>query len=408
MLFSRRHTCLIASVLVLASLFVSGCKSTIGGPPVGGPVEVVVASIKAEPLVLTTQLPGRTAAYLTAEIRPQVNGIVQSRLFQEGAFVHAGDILYKIDPAPYEAALGQVKADLATAQANLATAEANLPSLKSRADRYRELVAIHAVGQQDYDDARAAVVQAEAVVTARKATIEASRAALETARINLAYTPIKAPISGRIGKSSITVGALASAYQGSALTTIQQINPVYVDVVQANADLLRLRASLESGRLKRDGGQNKVKLILEDGSTYPITGSLQFRDFTVDSSTGAVTLRMVFPNPREVLLPGMFVRAVVEEGVRQQAILVPQEGVSRDPKGNPYAWVVGAGDKVERRALDLERAVGNQWLVMNGLAAGERVIVEGGQKVRAGVPVRIAPAKAPAAQPAGAKAGGHV
>jgi membrane fusion protein, multidrug efflux system len=402
----RRPLLWAVSGLGLASLFVSGCKPTAGAPPPAGPVEVAVVSIQSKPLLLTTRLPGRTAAYLTAEIRPQVNGIIQSRLFTEGAFVRAGQTLYKIDPEPYEAVLGQAKADLATAEANLVTAQANLPSLKLRADRYHQLVDIHAIGQQDYDDAQAALVQAEATVTARKASIEASRAAIETARINLSYTPIKAPISGRIGKSSVTVGALASAYQGTALTTIQQIDPIFVDVVQANADLLRLRKNLETGRLKRDGGQNRVKLILEDGSTYQSTGTLQFRDFSVDSSTGAVTLRMVFANPREVLLPGMFVRAEVEEGVRQQAILIPQEGVSRDPKGNPYAWVVGADNKVHVQPLELERALGDDWLVMNGLAAGDRVVVEGGQKLRDGVPVRAVPRAEP---PASGKAGGgHV
>jgi membrane fusion protein (multidrug efflux system) len=389
MIFRKRHQYLVATWLAAAALLSSGCKSKMGGPPPGGPVEVAVVTIQPQSLALTTQLPGRTAAYLTAEIRPQVNGIIQSRLFQEGAFVRAGDLLYRIDSAPYEAAYGQAKASLATAEADLATTEANLPSLKSRADRYRELVAIHAIGQQDYDDAAAALAQAHATVKARKASIEASRASMESARINLSYTPIKAPISGRIGKSNITVGALATAYQATPLAVVQQLDPIYVDVVQSNAELLRLRRNMETGRLQRDGSaQRKVKLLLEDGTTYPVTGALQFRDVTVDSTTGAVTLRLVFANPKEVLLPGMFVRAIVEEGVRNGAILVPQQGISRDPKGNPYAWVVGKDNKVERRALDLERAIGDQWLVMSGLAAGDAVIVEGTDRVRAGVPVR--------------------
>jgi membrane fusion protein (multidrug efflux system) len=345
----------------------------------------------AERLVLSTQLPGRTAAYLTAEIRPQVNGIIQDRLFQEGALVHQGETLYRIDPAPYEATVGQAKASLATAEADLATAEANLPSLQARADRYHDLVEVHAVGQQDYDDAKAALDQARATVQARKAAIEASRAALQSAQINLAYTPIKAPITGRIGKSNITVGALATAYQTTPLAVIQQIDPIYVDVVQANADLLRLRKNMETGRLHRDGDQRKVKLVLEDGSTYPIEGTLQFRDVTVEPTTGTVTLRMVFRNPREVLLPGVFVRAVVEEGVREQALLVPQQAVLRDPKGQPYALVIGAGDKVERRMLDLERAIGSRWLVIKGLGPQDRVIVEGTDKVRPGMPVRAVP-----------------
>lgn len=363
----------------------------MGGPPVGGPAEVGVVTVRPESLVLTTQLPGRASAYLTAEIRPQVNGIIKSRLFQEGSIVHAGQILYKIDPAPYEAAYGQAKASLATAEAELVMTEANLPSLKSRADRYRELVAIHAVGQQDYDDAAAALSQAQATVVSRRASIEVSRAALESARINLAYTPITAPIAGRIGKSSVTVGALTSSYQGTALATIQQINPVYVDVVQANADLLRLRKSLESGQLQHTGAQHKVKLKLEDGSLYPVEGHIEFRDFTVDPTTGAVTLRMTFANPHEVLLPGMFVQAVVEEGLKKDAILVPQQGVQRDAKGLPFAWVAGADARVERRSVTLDRAIGDRWLVVAGLASGDQLIVDGTSRLKAGVKVHAVP-----------------
>jgi membrane fusion protein (multidrug efflux system) len=379
----------------------------------GGPVEVGFVTIQPQTLALTTQLPGRTAAYLTAEIRPQVNGIVQKRLFQEGAFVREGELLYKIDPAPYEAAYSQAKASLATAEADLTTAEANLPSLKSRADRYRELVQIHAVGQQDYDDASASLAQASATVKARMAAIEVSRAAVESARINLAYTPIKSPISGRIGRSNITVGALATAYQGAPLAVVQQLDPIYVDVVQANSELLRLRRSLENGRLQRDGAQGRrVKLILEDGTVYPAAGKLEFRDVTVDTNTGSVTVRLVFANPQQILLPGMFVQAVVEEGVNRQAILVPQQGISRDTKGLPYALVVGQDGTVQRRPVELERAVGNRWLVVRGLAANDRVIVEGLEKVRPGMPVRAVPA-APerVGQPGaaeGPKAGGHV
>jgi len=383
---------LLLGAMVTACLLVTSCKPKMMGPPPMGPVEVAFVTIRPQSLALTTQLPGRTAAYLTAEIRPQVNGIIQNRLFEEGASVKAGDLLYRIDSAPYEASYKQAKASVATAEADLATAEANLPSLKSRAERYRDLVAIHAVGQQDYDDASASLEQARATVQARKASIETSQAALETARINLSYTPITAPISGRIGKSSITVGALATAYQASPLAVVQQLDPIYVDVVQANAELLRLRHTLESGGMRRDGsGERKVKLVLEDGSTYPITGTLEFRDVTVDASTGSVALRLVFPNPREVLLPGMFVRAVVEEGVRPQAMLIPQQGVGRDPKGNPYAWVVGTDEKVEQRPLELERAIGDQWLVRSGLAPNDRVIVEGVDRVQPGIPVHAVP-----------------
>lgn len=396
--------------LAAAALFLSACKPTAGGPPNFGPVEVGFVELKQQPLTLTTQLPGRTAAFLTAEIRPQVNGVIQSRLFAEGSYVHAGDILYRLDPIPYEATVNQAKATLTAAEADLGTVEANLPALKARAERLKELAAARAVGQQDSDDAAAAYRQALASVNARKASIETARAALDTARVNLNFTPLKAPISGRIGRSGVTVGALATAYQPTALATIQQIDKVFVDVVQSNADLLRLRHSLESGRLQRGAQANRVKLILEDGSTYPITGALEFRDFTVDPTTGAVTLRMVFPNPREVLLPGMFIRAEIEEGLRKDAILIPQEAVARDPKGNPFCWIVGAGDKVERRALELERALGPQWLVLSGVNAGDRVIVEGTQKVRAGVPIRPVPSKTPTAAPAAAptKAGAHV
>ena len=397
----------------MAVLVSTGCKPQAGGPPAGGPVEVAFVTIEPKTLVLTTQLPGRTAAYLTAEIRPQVNGIVQKRLFEEGAFVREGQLLYQIDPAPYEAQLSQAKANLATTEADLTTAEANLPSLQSRADRYRELIKIHAVGQQDSDDANAALAQATAMVKARKAAIEASRATIESAKINLAYTPIRSPISGRVGKSTITVGALATAYQPTPLAVVQQLDPIYVDVVQATADLLRLRRNMESGRLRRDGAQQrKVKLVLEDGTVYPVTGTLKFRDVTVDTSTGAVTVRLVFANPKEMLLPGMFVQAVVEEGVRKQAIVVPQQGINRDAKGIPYALVVGQGEKVERRAVELERAVGNEWLVIKGLGASDRVIVEGTDRVRPGMPVRAVPATPESIGQPGAgsqpKAGSHV
>ena len=412
-----RH--LVAIGLVFAGLLMSSCKSRVSGPP-AGPPEVATVTILPERVVLTTELPGRTSAYLVAEIRPQVNGLIQSRLFREGANVKAGDFLYQIDPAPYQAAHNQAKSALVTAEADLAVAEANLPAIRSRAGRYKELAAIHAVGQQDYDDASAALRQAEATVQARRAAVEVNRAALESARINLSYTPIKSPISGRIGISNITVGALATAYQPTPLAVVQQLDPIYVDVVQASAELLRLRRHLESGRLKQNGPiQSKVKLFLEDNTPYPLKGTLQFRDVTVDPTTGSVTLRMVFPNPHQVLLPGMFVRAVVEEGVTEQALLAPQQGVTRDIKGIPIAWVVGKDDKVEQRTLELDRAIGDKWLVTSGLAAGDRLIVEGLQKVRPGDRVRAVPftgeagqatgaAENPPVPPTKAKGGSHV
>ncbi len=393
---------------VLAVSFLSGCKSA-SAPPAAGPPEVATVTLSPERVVLTTELPGRTCAYLVAEIRPQVSGLLQSRKFVEGADVKAGDLLYQIDPAPYQVAYDQAKAALITAQSNVVTAEANvtlaeanMPAVRSREARLKGLVAIHAVGQQDYDDASAALKQAEANLIVRKTAVESNRtavevskAAVESARINLSYTPIKAPISGRIGRSNITVGAMLTAYQPTSLAVIQQLDPIYVDVAQANADLLRLRRSLESGHLKNGGGQKKVRLLLEDGTPYARQGTLQFRDVTADPTTGSVTLRLVFANPDLVLLPGTFVRAVVEEGVREEAILVPQQGVSRDPKGNPIALVVDDSNKVGLRPLELDRAMGDRWLVNKGLGPGDRVIVEGTERLRPGATVRAVPFAGP-------------
>lgn len=363
----------------------AGCQSP---PPPRAIPEVATATLSPERVVLTEELPGRTSAYLVAEIRPQVNGIIQKRLFQEGSDVRAGDLLYQIDPAPYQAVYDQ-------AQAALEMAEANLPALRSRADRLKELVSIRAAGQQDYDDALAALQQAEARVAA-------SKAAVDSARINLSYTPLAAPISGRIGKSSVTVGALVTAYQPVPLAVIQQLDPIYVDVTQATADQLRLRRNLESGQLRRDGeNHNKVKLLLEDNTAYPLEGTLEFSDVTVNPGTGSVTVRLVFPNPDHILLPGMFVRAIVEGGINDQALLVPQQGVSRDTRGNPIAWIVDSSDKVEQRSLELDRAIGNHWIVTKGLAPGDKVIVEGLQKVRPGDTVRAVPYGAPAGRASG-------
>jgi membrane fusion protein (multidrug efflux system) len=319
-----------------------------------------------------------------------VNGLIRERAFEEGSDVKAGDLLYRIDPAPYQAAYDQAKAALAMA-------EANVPAARLRAERLKGLVEIKATGRQNYDDALAALQQAEASVAAAKA-------AEESARINLSYTPIRAPIPGRTGKSSVTVGALVTAYQPVPLVVIQQLDPIYVDVTQSSAEILRLRQSLASGRLKRSGeGWSRVKVLLEDGTPYPLAGKLKFRDVTVDPTTGSVTVRMVFPNPDNVLLPGMFVRAIVEEGVNEEAILVPQQGVTRDQKGNPYALVAGKEGKVEQRMLTLDRAVGDEWLVTKGLAADDRVIVEGLQRIRPGAEVKAVPFAATRAEPAAAK-----
>jgi membrane fusion protein (multidrug efflux system) len=350
--------------------------------------EVAVVTLQPERVAITFELPGRTSAYLMAEVHPQVNGIVQKRHFTEGSDVKEGELLYQIDPRPYQAAYD-------TAAAALARGEANLPAMRKRAERFKELLTVNAVGQQDSEDAAAAFKQAEAEVQALKA-------GAESARINLGYTRITAPISGRIGKSNVTPGALATAYQGMAFTTIQQLDQVYVDSPQSSATLLGIQRNLAANRIKGSADSARVKLLLEDGTPYPQPGLLKFSDVTVDPSTGSQILRMVFPNPRHILLPGMYVRAIVEEGVAEQAILVPQQGVTRDPKGNAIAMVVDASNKVEQRRLKVDRAIGPKWLVTEGLNAGDRVILEGLQKVRPGVAVKVVPFGAKPA-PAAAK-----
>ncbi len=375
MRFESRTNGLAALGLLGVTLVALGCKTA---PPPRGVPEVAVQTIRTERAVLTTEMPGRTSAFLVAEIRPQVSGLIQKRLFQEGSDVQAGAVLYQIDPAPYQAALDQ-------ANAALAAAESSLPTIRSRAERMKNLVKIHAVGEQDAEEAEAALQRAIASVAAAKATVQ-------SAHINLANTPIKAPIPGRTGMSSVTVGALVTAYQPLALATVQQLNPIYVDVTQSSSDLLRLRRRLEGGHIKSGGeSARKVQLFLEDGTPYPLEGKLQFRDVTVEPSTGAVTLRMVFPNPKQVLLPGMFVRAVLEDGIDDLAILAMQQGITRDPKGNAIAMVLDKSDKVEQRILTVDRAIGDKWLVTSGLADGDRLIVEGLQKIRPGVVVKAVP-----------------
>ncbi len=373
------------AVAVLASLLgLTGCQDSQGNGAVPAPVpEVATVTIEPGPIELTTELPGRTSAYLISEIRPQVNGIIKKRMFREGSDVKAGDLLYQIDPAPFQVAHDSAKASLGKAQANL-------PSIRLRVERYKELLVDKAVSQQDYDDAAAAVEQA-------KAEIEYWKTAVEAARINLGYTRVTAPISGRIGRSSVTDGALVTAYQMTALATIQQLDPIYVDVTQSSAELLRLRRNLATGELTADEKSGKkVRILLEDGTPYPVEGALQFRDVTVDPTTGSFTLRIVVPNPQDLLLPGMFVRALVKEGIAEQAILVPQQGVSRNPKGEPIALLVDAAGTVRQRVLTLNRAIGDQWLVASGLSGGERVIVEGMLKVRPGAAVKTVPFQGPA------------
>jgi membrane fusion protein (multidrug efflux system) len=372
------RTGLIALVgIVVIGLALTGCGKPKGPPPGGAP-EVAVVVMKYERVPIVTELPGRTSAYMMAEVRPQVNGIIKERLFTEGSDVNAGDVLYQIDPAPYQAAYDN-------AGASLARVEANLLPVRSKAERYKDLVAIKAVSQQEYEDVSAALLQVEADIKYWKATVE-------SARINLGYTRITAPISGRIGKSNVTVGALATANQASAFTTIQKLDPVYVDATQSSANLLELKRNMASGKIKGNGpGQAQVKLLLEDGTPYPAEGSLKFSDVTVDPSTGSFILRMVFPNQKNTLLPGMYVRAIVQQGVAEQAILAPQQGVSRDPKGNPFVLIVDAQNKVEQRMIMTDRAIGDKWRVSSGLAPGDQVIVEGIQKARPGASVKVVP-----------------
>lgn len=363
----------------MSALVLSGCNnagSTVDpAQSAAMQPEVGVVEIKPRTVTLDTELAGRTAAYLIAEVRPQVGGIVLERLFEEGSEVKAGQVLYRIDPATYQAAYDLAKATLARDEAALTTA-------RLKAGRYEELVKIKAVSQEDYDDAAAALKQAQA-------TVAIDKAAVETARIELAYTRVTAPIDGRIGRSTVTQGALVTADQTTALATIQQLDPIYVDVTQSSTDLLHLKRALASGRLQRaDQLEANVELMLEDGTRYGPRGRLQFSEVSVDERTGTVTLRAVFPNPEQELLPGMYVRAMLTEGVRQQAILAPQQAVTRDPQGKATALVLNPQDKVEPRNLTVERALGNQWLITDGLQAGDRLIVDGLQKVRPGAQAR--------------------
>ncbi|WP_145007666.1 efflux RND transporter periplasmic adaptor subunit [Pseudomonas oryzihabitans] len=344
------------------------------------PAEVGVVTIEPRTVTLTDELPGRTSAFRIAEVRPQVSGILLKRSFTEGADVKAGQPLYQIDPRTYEANVNSAKASLAQAQATLA-------SNRLKAQRYGALVKEQAISKQEADDALSVQRQNEAQV-------ESAKASLRTAEINLAYTKVAAPISGRISRSMVTEGALVTADQTTALATINQLDPIYVDVTQSATDLLRLRRELDSGQLQRVQGENaaEVKLMLEDGSAYARPGKLKFAEVSVDQGTGSVTIRAEFPNPDKLLLPGMFVRAQLQAGVRQNALLVPQQGVTRDIKGQPTAMVVNGEGKVEQRVLKTERTVGADWLVTDGLKAGDKVITEGLQKIRPGAAVTAKPA----------------
>jgi membrane fusion protein (multidrug efflux system) len=357
------------AILVAAlAATLAGCAQDQAGGPKRPPTEVGFITVQPQPLVLQSELAGRTTPYLVSDVRPQVSGIIKYRRFEEGSRVKAGEVLYEIDPAPYEAAAAEAKA-------GLANAKASVDATRLKSQRYGELLAIEGVSQQEADDAQMSYQQA-------LASVAQMQASLASAQINLDYTKVRAPISGRIGKSTVTPGALVTANQETSLATIRTLDPIYVDMTQSSAELLKLRRLIGEAGMK--SGQAKVRLRLEDGSQYKQAGTIKFQEVAVDESTGSVTLRAEFPNPEGVLLPGMYVRAVLDQAVATSAILAPQQGVTRDAKGNATALVVTADNKVEQRTLAAERAIGDRWLISNGLAEGDRLIVEGTSKVRVG------------------------
>lgn len=382
----QRHILSRSLILALmAGTLLAGCKegpaSASGAMP---PSAVDVVTLNQTPLTLTTELSGRTSAHRIAEVRPQVNGIILKRYFVEGSDVKAGQVLYQIDPATYDAAV-------ASAEASLAKAEATEQSARLKAKRYAELVKVKAISTQDYDDAQASWKQAVAEIAAAKA-------ALKSARIDLGYTKVRATISGRIGKSSVTEGALVTAQQAASLTTIQQLDPIYVDVTQSTTDLLQLRQLYASGQLEHTQDGAVVHFVLENGAAYPHSGKLEFSDVTVDETTGMVTVRALAPNPDRLLLPGMFVRAILTQGEQPNGLLVPQAAVSRTAKGGASVLLVNADNKVEQREIEVGRAFHGNWVVESGLKGGERVIVAGLQKVRPGA--EVAPKDVTPATPA--------
>ena len=384
-----------AAAVALSALFLAACsggKEQGGAPGAGGPPPapaVTVMTLKSESVPMVVELPGRTTPYLIAELRPQVTGIVTERAFNEGSEVKAGQVLYRIDPAPYQAAFDSAKAALARAEANAQVA-------RIKADRHAALVKIEAVSKQANDDAQAGLKQAQAEVAAAKA-------ALDKAKIDLDYTRLKSPIAGRIGRSAVTAGALATANQAQALATVQQLDPIYVDLTQSSAEMLRMRGEIAAGRLQPGaGGEVPVKLILEDGSEYAAEGRLALSEVTVDEGTGSVTLRAQFSNADGVLLSGMYVRARLPQGTRSEAILVPHKALSRDPLGNALVMAVDAESKVVARPVQVAQSLGENWVVTSGVKAGERIIIEGLQKVRPGVAVQAEEAGAAPAAPAAA------
>jgi len=372
----RSRIALFVLSALVGSVALTGCDQATEQSQASAPkaVPVGVLTLKSQALTLKKELPGRISAFQIAEIRPQVSGIVQSRLFVEGNEVKQGQALYQIDPATFEA-------DLAASEASVARAEASIASSKSKASRYKELLKIKAVSQQDFDEADAAYKQANAELLTAKAQ-------LKSAQINLNYSHVSSPISGQISKSSVTVGALVSANQSTALATVTQLDPIYIDLTQSSNELTQLKKAISSGALTVDStSQTDVELIMEDGSVYPHKGTLQFSEVTVDPSTGSVTLRAKFSNPEKLLLPGMYARASIVEGVKAGAILAPQRGVSRNSKGEPTAMVVSKENTVESRVLKVDRTIGSDWLVTDGLMDGDKLIVEGLQKIRPGAPV---------------------
>lgn len=371
---NRGLTPLTAVVMLSGSLVLTACdnKASQQNGQQQAP-EVGITTLKSAPLKITTDLPGRTSSFRVAEVRPQVSGIILKRNFVEGSDIKAGESLYQIDPATYQAAYDSAKGELAQAQANAQIAATTVK-------RYKPLLGTKYISQQEYDTAAATQSQTAAAVVA-------ARAALESARINVAYTKVTSPISGRIGKSSVTEGALVTSAQTTALASVQQLDPIYVDVTQPGEDFMRLRDELTSGKIQQANGKAEVKLLLQNGSEYAQSGTLEFSDVTVDETTGSITLRAIFPNPDHNLLPGMFVRARLEEGTNPNALLVPQQSVTRTPTGQATAMVVGPENKVEVRNLTANQAIGDKWLVSDGLKAGDRVIVTGLQRVKPGVAV---------------------
>ena len=368
---SNRDSRLVFALLA-TMLCLGGCSHGTAQHPAFPSTEVGILTLQPQSVALQSELPGRTAAFLVSDVRPQVSGLIKKRLFEEGADVRASQVLYQIDPSSYQAAVDQAKADLANTQAMVA-------SSRLKDERYRELIEIQGVSKQDADDAHASYLQAVANVALKKA-------ALQSAQINLAYTQVRAPISGRIGKSSVTAGALVTANQETALATIRALDPIYVDLTQSSTQLLQLRKLL--GTQGMESGSRRVRLKLEDGTDYSETGTLKFQEVAVDQATGSVTLRAQFPNPRGVLLPGMYVRAVLDDAVNTAALLAPQQSISRDATGGAIAMVVGKNNQVEQRSVITGRAIGNNWLVVSGLSSGDRLIVEGLSKVHPGDSVR--------------------